>query len=186
LGGILNLTSYLPSVGYAKYVLVYLNKATNVLSIAQGTDVVDSPVVTASKPAVPTNAVPSAYIRLYGGQTAIAVTTGVVDARGLFDGGGAASATSSGLTVVHLETGESLEIPVTHQMVIHEDDLTLDGDITLDGELLFDNKNYVSVPASTNASGIRNEWATDDDYLYFCTETGNPSGTWKRTALSTW
>ena len=189
LGGVLDLTSYLPSAGNAKYVLVYLNKSTNLLGVAEGSEVVDSVVITTPKPDVPTDAVPSGYVRLTSSTTSISNTTGVLDARGLFDGGdgGGSTDAGNGFVVVHVESDQDLTVPETHQWVIHEDNAIIDGDVTLNGNMLFDVDKYaVDVPSGTYAPGVKGNWVLDDDYVYFCVRTDDQSGTWKRTALSTW
>jgi hypothetical protein len=81
-GSTIDLTSSVPGVASTvRYVLVYLDATTNVLSIVNGTAVPDVPSITIPKPALPENGISSAYVELANGQTSITTATHVVDAR---------------------------------------------------------------------------------------------------------
>lgn len=81
-GSSFDLTSSVPSIsGTVRYALVYLNAQTNSLDSVDGTAVPNSGAILIPKPAVPDYAIPSAYVKLAYGQSAIVTATHVVDAR---------------------------------------------------------------------------------------------------------
>jgi hypothetical protein len=76
----LDLTSYLPAAGLAKYVLIYIDGTTNTVYISEGDSVTDSTAVTAPKPLLPANCIASSYIRLTASMTEVLMTD-IEDAR---------------------------------------------------------------------------------------------------------
>lgn len=66
-----DLSSHAPATGLARYVLIYLDLATNDLLTLAGATTVDSPSFVPVPPTVPDNAVPSALVRIAGDQTVI-------------------------------------------------------------------------------------------------------------------
>lgn len=66
-----SLAAHVPASGLARYVLVYLNTATNALAAVAGATTVDLDTVIPARPDVPTGGIGSAYARLAGGQTEI-------------------------------------------------------------------------------------------------------------------
>lgn len=83
-----DMTPYLPSVGNAVRVLIYLDLDTGTLGYVSGTEVtIGDPV---PYPNIPTtNAVPSVYVLLEDGQTYISTAEHIVDSRDLWGAGGA-------------------------------------------------------------------------------------------------
>lgn len=81
-GGVLDLTSYVPvTANRVKRVLVYLNKATNMVAVEDGTEVVDNGIIPIPYPVAPQHSKPAGYVRLETGQTGITTATHVEDAR---------------------------------------------------------------------------------------------------------
>lgn len=81
-GTTFDLTASVPAIASKKrYVLVYLDAATNVIKSADGSLVQDLAPITAPKPALPENGIASAYVLLSTGQTSVTTATHVVDAR---------------------------------------------------------------------------------------------------------
>lgn len=76
-----SLAAHQPAAGLARYVLVYLDIATNMIMSVAGDTVVDSPAYTPTPPAVPSNSSPSALVRITGGSSVVAPgdITGVRD-----------------------------------------------------------------------------------------------------------
>lgn len=66
-----DLSAHEPAAGLALYVLIYLDLATNSLATLAGATTIDSPIFSPTPPTVPTNTVPSALVRIAGGQTII-------------------------------------------------------------------------------------------------------------------
>jgi hypothetical protein len=85
-GANLDLASYVPgTAGQTKRTLVYLDKDTNNLAVVEGTAV--SGAIPIPFPDAPANAIPSDFVRLTNGQTAVTTTTHVDEGRGLMGGG---------------------------------------------------------------------------------------------------
>lgn len=81
-GGTVDLTSYVPGTSSrAVRVLVYLDTSTNTIEVEEGTEVADSVGVPTPYPTCPAGGIPSAYVRLANGQTAVTTSTDVDDAR---------------------------------------------------------------------------------------------------------
>lgn len=83
-----DLTTYLPSSGKARYVLLYLNPDEGLLAVEEGNEVVDSSSVTIPFPDIPEGTLPSAYVKLVDGQTDVTTADDVVDSRPAFGGSG--------------------------------------------------------------------------------------------------
>jgi len=84
-----DLTSYVPSTsGRAVRVLVYLDITTNLAAVLSGTEVIDSVAIPVPYPQIPQDAIPSAYVKLTNGQTAVTTATHVDDARAMFSSNG--------------------------------------------------------------------------------------------------
>jgi len=82
LGGIADITSSVPSTASkAIYILIALNTVTNGLVIVEGTEVADSPSVSVPKPGIPSEYIPSCYIKLVTGQSTITTADNIEDAR---------------------------------------------------------------------------------------------------------
>lgn len=64
-----DLSSSKPSSGEARYVLVYLNKATGTIGIVDGAVTVDSATVVPDEPTLPGDSIGLVYVRLDGSQT---------------------------------------------------------------------------------------------------------------------
>ena len=87
-GATVDLTSYVPvTSGQSKRVLIYLDKETNNLAVESGTAV--SGAIPIPYPVAPVNAIPSCYVKLTNGQTAVTTATHIEDARGFLTGNGA-------------------------------------------------------------------------------------------------
>lgn len=81
-GGVLDLTSYVPvTANRVKRVLVYLNKNTNMVTVQDGTEVVDNGIIPIPYPTAPRHSKPAGYVRLETGQTGVTTATHVEDAR---------------------------------------------------------------------------------------------------------
>ena len=79
----LSLASYVPTTaGKARRVLVYLDTTTNTAKVSVG--VLGNNVAGLSYPAAPANAIPSAYVTLVYGDTALTEKADFLDARPLF------------------------------------------------------------------------------------------------------
>lgn len=103
-GQIVNLATYVPIVaGKTKYVLIYLDKLSNQIKVASGTEVTNNTLITPQKPDIPEDAISSAFIRLTYGQTKIE-KAGVEDCRQLF---------STSETYVHPTGDGFLHVPAT-------------------------------------------------------------------------
>lgn len=88
-GADLDVTSYVPgTAGQTKRILVYLDKDTNNLAVVEGTAV--SGAIPVPWPDAPDNAIPSDFVRLTNGQTAVTTTSHVDEGRGLLGGGNGA------------------------------------------------------------------------------------------------
>lgn len=86
-GANVDLTSYLPTAGNKKAVLLYLNPATGVIEIAEGTEILATLLIPAPAPTIPANCIPSSYIELES-TTATIENTDIVDARSFLSSGG--------------------------------------------------------------------------------------------------
>lgn len=88
-GATLDLTSYVPgTAGKTRRILVYLDRDTNNLAVVRGTAV--SGAIPVPFPDAPANAIPSDFVRLTNGQTAVVTVTHVDEGRGLMGGGNGA------------------------------------------------------------------------------------------------
>lgn len=67
----LNLQSATPPTGSMRYMGVYLNPATNTLGVVTGATTIFTDALEPDRPAWPRGVYPSAYVRLYGGQSQI-------------------------------------------------------------------------------------------------------------------
>lgn len=84
-GVLTDLSSYVPStVGRALRVLLYLDVETNLREVLVGAEVVNSGAIPIPYPKVPQKAIPSAYVKLVYGQTAVTTATDVDDARSFY------------------------------------------------------------------------------------------------------
>jgi hypothetical protein len=119
-GAVADLTGYIPGAGEVRYVLVYLDVEFNAIGIEEGTAVTDDGVTPIPLPTLPDNARPSAFVKMYDGQTAVSQTSDVFDTRdwlGLGDGGtsgGPYEATEIGQMLVSVD-GSTFEprLPLT-------------------------------------------------------------------------
>jgi len=75
-----DLSSYLPSSGYKKYILISLDPNSGAIVISTGTTVTDVPSITPPMPDTNANYIPSAYVLLIGGATSI-TSTDILDSR---------------------------------------------------------------------------------------------------------
>ena len=75
-----DLTSYMPSVGLACYVLLYLDITTGAIGVTAGTTVLDSPAIPVPLPTLVTDTIPSVFVKLYN-QTTISLADDIIDAR---------------------------------------------------------------------------------------------------------
>lgn len=85
-GATVDLSAYIPTSGYKKYILLSLNVITNSVTITSGGEVADVDTVQAPMPSCPADDIPSAYILLNGGTTEI-TTSKISDARGFLSSG---------------------------------------------------------------------------------------------------
>jgi len=69
-----------PAAGFARRVLIYLEKATNAIVAVAGTQIGDSEVVVPPDPSIPIDSVLSAFVRLDGSQTSF-TESDIVDLR---------------------------------------------------------------------------------------------------------
>ncbi len=65
----LDLASSVPASGFKRYTLIYLNSATNTVTVVDGSVVADIPSKTPIKPNTPIDGIPSVYVLLAGGTT---------------------------------------------------------------------------------------------------------------------
>lgn len=93
-----DLTSYIPSAGNRKRVLVYLDTSTGTLAVAEGAEASSNP----PWPDTPYGGIASAYFTLTNTHTVIDMTTDYTDARRFLDAGG------GGSSVVPTESGQML------------------------------------------------------------------------------
>jgi hypothetical protein len=93
-----DLTSYIPSSGNRRRVLVYLDTSTGLLAVAAGAEVASNP----PWPDTPYGGIASAYFTLTSTHTVIDMTADYTDARRFLDAGGGAS------SVVPTEAGQML------------------------------------------------------------------------------
>lgn len=109
-----DLTSYVPGVaGQTRRVLLYLVKSTGLLEVVSGTAV--SGAIPAPYPAAPAGSIPSAYVRLANGQTAVTTATHCEDARGFLTGNGASSpftATQDGQIIIAIDGSFQVRTPL--------------------------------------------------------------------------
>lgn len=77
----LDLTTHVPGIGLIRYVLVYLDLDSNALAILDGVAVLNNGIIPIPLPSIPSNAIPSAYVKLANGQTSITTATHIVDTR---------------------------------------------------------------------------------------------------------
>jgi len=70
LGGVVDLTSYIPSSGHRKYILISLN-ASGVLTVTDGTEVDSVDLAIIDAPDIPDTYAPICFVRLRYGQTTI-------------------------------------------------------------------------------------------------------------------
>lgn len=88
-----DLTSYIPSVGYRRRVLVYLDTGTGTLAVEAGAEALSNP----AWPDTPYGGIASAYFTLTATHTAIDMAVDYTDARRFLDGGiGAVLPTAAG------------------------------------------------------------------------------------------
>jgi hypothetical protein len=76
-----DLAAHQPASGSACLVLVYLDTATNTLDSVAGSDAPDTEAIIPPKPAIPEDAIPSAYVRLSGDATRLFETDVIEDLR---------------------------------------------------------------------------------------------------------
>lgn len=76
-----DITPYLPPAGLKWWLLVYVNRLTNVLSYTVGPVVVDIPTLNPAYPTVPANAIPLAFILLESSAAGIYEEYNIRDAR---------------------------------------------------------------------------------------------------------
>lgn len=81
-----DLSTFVPGVGFAQRHLIYLDPATGFLNIQSGDVVTDNGVIPIPYPDIPRGMIGSAWVKLYGGQTAV-VAADIADARPLFGTG---------------------------------------------------------------------------------------------------
>lgn len=81
-----DLSSYTPSVGYIRHVLLYLDEEAGDIQVVEGDAVLDNGVIDVPYPDIPDTGRPSSFVPLIGGQTAI-VQSSIEDARDLFPRG---------------------------------------------------------------------------------------------------
>lgn len=111
-----DLTSYVPSVaGQRRWVLLYLDKRTAVLEVLAG--MVTSGAIPLPYPTAPVNSIPSAYVKLTNGQTAVTTVTHIEDARGFLNGNGASSpftATQDGQIIIAIDGSFQVRTPLVN------------------------------------------------------------------------
>lgn len=101
-----DLTSSVPSTASRSVrVLLYLDITTNLVETLAGSEVVDSPAIPVPYPKVPQGAIPSAYVKLTNGQTAVTTATHVGDARSMFSSYG-----SYGFSLTPTEEGQIIVV----------------------------------------------------------------------------
>lgn len=81
-----DLTSYVPGAGLIRRVLLYLDTATSLIAVESGTAVIDNGAIPIPYPEIPEGAIPSAYVTLENGQTAVVTASHVEDARDFLRG----------------------------------------------------------------------------------------------------
>lgn len=70
-GGEADLSGYVPSAGQSRWVMTYVDPRNNTLYVNPGPVTTYSPAIIMTKPDMPPYAIPSALVRLYGGQNYI-------------------------------------------------------------------------------------------------------------------
>lgn len=113
-----DLTSSVPSTASRSVrVLLYLDVTTNLVEVSAGTEVIDSVAIPVPYPKVPQGSIPSGYVKLTNGQTAVTTATHVDDARAFYSSFGSYSLpftpTAEGQILI-VENGKfAVGVPVT-------------------------------------------------------------------------
>jgi hypothetical protein len=134
-----DLEAHKPASGLQRLVLVFLNTETNALDVVLGSTSPDSPAIIPAKPAIPDDAIPSAYVRLSGDATSLTEADIVEDVRAFISPLVHNAAKIRGLTIetgapadgevlAWNETSEQLEWTLGGggQVKVNEEDTTAD------------------------------------------------------------
>ena len=126
-GDTIDLSPYLPGVGYKKRVLICLILGTNLIEIIEGDQVLDNGLIPVPYPEAAGSVIPSAYVTLIGGMSTLTTTDHIEDSRDFLGvSGGAIGATSIGQVMYSVDG-----ITMTPQQPIIEDGTWLTDDDTL-------------------------------------------------------
>lgn len=117
-----DLTSYIPSAGNKKRVLIYLDTSTGLLGVAEGAEAATNP----PWPDTPYGGISSAYFLLTDSHTAIDMTVDYTEGRRFLDGGGG----TGGL--VPTEEGQMLFVDANLEWKLGKI-MTLGGDVLTSG-----------------------------------------------------
>ena len=114
-GALVDFASSVPSTtGQTRRTLVYLDKTTNNLVLADGTAVIGATPI--PYPTAPGVAMPSGYVRLSNGQTTISTAVHIEDARSFLGGNGAMSpyeSTQDGQIIIAEDGQFAVRLPLT-------------------------------------------------------------------------
>ncbi len=135
-GSAFDLTGFVPGAGLARYVLVYLDPNFNSLNTVSGSTVPDSPAITPPLPTIPARGYPTAYVRLFGGQTAVVTSRDVLDARSFLAANEAFLRLSGGTMSGNINLADNSFLrPVLRDVAWAADVNSVTGTYTLDMEI---------------------------------------------------